>query len=245
MTPIQEYNYYIFRIILVFKFLLIYSYIRIRIVGLWFKRPVKGAGYKSNDMAWPHQPEVEALSINETQRRDNSMQILRRFWIALALITTLSLTLSQVAFGWGGSSGDSWSSSDSTSGWSSGDSTSGWSSGDSTGGWTAEDCRSCHDDWQNLPLQFSNVDNHHKLIGTPVNHPTAPNAELSDHYVCTSCHVVPLDGNFSAERDCLQCHDVNTVANRYRGNRHHDTDTARSRRCSTCHSRMPGGRSWR
>lgn len=110
--------------------------------------------------------------------------------------------------------------------------------------WVAADCRSCHDDWTSLPLGVSNPDNHHLKVGTTINHTTAPNAVLGQLYDCTTCHVFTWsDAEYrfimNAERNCFVCHGLATVANQYLGNRHHDTATARSFQCTTCHARMP------
>jgi len=164
------------------------------------------------------------------------------------MLLFVSITASHNAFAWGDRS---WS--DGSSSWSDDGSSGSW--GDGGEEWAAADCRSCHEDWQNLPLRASNPDNHHLLVGTTTRHTTAPNAVIGQPYDCTTCHVFTWSFEearyvMEAERNCLNCHQLETVANQYRGNRHHDTETARSRSCSTCHARMPeghfsfGGDSW-
>ena len=111
--------------------------------------------------------------------------------------------------------------------------------------WLAEECRSCHDDYENLPLKVSNPDNHHIRYGTPILHTTAPNSAADDDglYDCLTCHTMGWNElgypSITLERDCLQCHELLTVANRKTGNRHHDTGTAIGGQCDVCHCRMP------
>ena len=111
--------------------------------------------------------------------------------------------------------------------------------------WFAEECRSCHDDHTNLPLKTTNPDNHHRLQGTEILHPTAPNSATDDDglYDCLTCHVFRMTRlqtiDIHPERNCFQCHELQTVANRKKGNRHHDTETSVGGQCDICHCRMP------
>jgi len=111
--------------------------------------------------------------------------------------------------------------------------------------WLTEECRSCHDDHTNLPLKAGNPDNHHVLYGTEILHPTAPNSAADDDglYDCLTCHIVRMTElgtiDVSPERDCFTCHELQTVANRKEGNRHHDTETSIGGQCDICHCRMP------
>lgn len=123
--------------------------------------------------------------------------------------------------------------------------------------WSYEECKSCHYDYENLPLNASNPDRHHLLIGTRIKtmddwdlhgewpYKTAPNHESDDDgfYDCLTCHVVsegPLGFiDVSPVRDCFGCHEEDSVINNVPGNRHHATETAVSGECVVCHCVMP------
>jgi len=123
--------------------------------------------------------------------------------------------------------------------------------------WAYKECKECHYDYQNLdPLTTSNPNKHHKLIGTKLKtmkdwetegkwpYPTAPNFETDEDgiYDCLTCHINRKNSEgyiVPAERDCISCHELTTVANNVPGNRHHGTETAVNGQCVVCHCRMP------
>lgn len=109
---------------------------------------------------------------------------------------------------------------------------------------TAAKCRVCHvkrfekgdsplAEW----LQWRNPDKHHLKVGKKVECPTGPpGADLGDVYDCTSCHRFVWDSEtvsykFDVFRDCLYCHDVNTVTGPPMSNRH----PMMGRPCGACH----------
>ncbi len=109
--------------------------------------------------------------------------------------------------------------------------------------WTAEECRSCHDNYQGLSLNASNSDLHHYLTGkkTRLFGAKVPNEETdgSDLYYCMTCHPI---GNTSGgyveiltERNCLKCHSQGTEIS-YR--HHYKTGASTNYNCSSCHSRL-------
>ncbi len=155
-------------------------------------------------------------------------------FLAILLISTVD------ANAWGSSrsyssDGNTWSSSGSS-----------WNDS-SYGGWggslTEEDCRRCHENLDRFPqLQDFNPDKHHLLVGLEIPWSTiAPYGVSGDYYECTSCHVVEqfndVDFQINVERDCLECHPIQTVTGSPRSdNVHHMTETYRQRRCNDCHS---------
>ncbi len=109
---------------------------------------------------------------------------------------------------------------------------------------TAAKCRVCHvqrfekgdsplAEW----LEWRNPDKHHLKVGTKVECPTGPpGADLGDVYDCTSCHRFVWDNEtasykFDIFRDCLYCHNVDTVTGPPMNNRH----PMMGRPCGVCH----------
>ncbi len=109
---------------------------------------------------------------------------------------------------------------------------------------TAAKCRVCHvkrfekgdsplAEW----LQWRNPNKHHLKVGKKVECPTGPpGADLGDVYDCTSCHRFVWNSEtvsykFDVFRDCLYCHDVNTVTGPPMSNRH----PMMGRPCNVCH----------
>jgi len=123
--------------------------------------------------------------------------------------------------------------------------------------WFYKECKSCHYDYENLdPLTTSNPNKHHVLIGTKIKtmedwetagewpYQTAPNhnTDADGFYDCLTCHLNSKNEEgrlVPAERNCLNCHVLTTVANNVPGNRHHATETAVTGQCVVCHCRMP------
>jgi hypothetical protein len=170
--------------------------------------------------------------------------------ITTAIFTATLLLSSVDASAWGSSEsssydGGTWGSSGSS--YSDTSSGSSWDDGSSgSGGWggslTEEDCRICHENLDRFPqLQDINPDKHHLLVGLEIPSSTiAPYGNPGENYECTSCHAVEQFNDvfqIAVERDCLQCHPIQTVTGSPRSeNVHHMTETYRQRRCNDCHS---------
>lgn len=148
------------------------------------------------------------------------------------------------AFSWGSSSYSSSYSSSSSSYDSSRSSTSSsyssWGSGSSL---TEDDCRECHENLDRFTLlKYENPDKHHLLVKETIPYNTiAPDGSPGEEYECFSCHSIEedIEGNFkiNVERDCLQCHPLNSVTGAPRSsNVHHMSETYRRFSCNICHS---------
>ena len=160
--------------------------------------------------------------------------------ISLALISIFLLFPAEKSYAWGSSRS---SGSDSYSGetsYSSGSTDYDSSYGGRGGTLTEDDCRNCHENLDYFPqLVDTNPGKHHILVGLHIPSWTiAPYGNAGENYDCFSCHTVDqtddLEFQASVIRDCLQCHPVRTVTG-YSGNVHHETPTARARRCGVCH----------
>ena len=166
----------------------------------------------------------------------------------IALVAVVTIVASQGLYARGGMMGGGWSSSGSTTDTS--DSTADTSTTTSTdpyvsrrggnGPLTEQVCRNCHENLELFPmLRVNNPSRHHALIGMTIEHTTSPNGTIGQPYECQSCHVFGWSAEtqtyeFTAFRDCLHCHSLDTVSGKH-GNRHHATATARSRQCHVCH----------
>jgi hypothetical protein len=109
---------------------------------------------------------------------------------------------------------------------------------------TEADCRLCHENPDQFPVDDETVPNrHHLLVDTVISDPSdAPFGIPGELYKCFSCHEIdtnPGHVDFIVERDCLVCHiqspDGLTV--------HHQTDLAlgtlpQGPDCQACHGSL-------
>jgi hypothetical protein len=109
----------------------------------------------------------------------------------------------------------------------------------------ASDCRLCHENPDQFPLEDETISNrHHLLYGTVIpQHTDAPYGISGELYECLSCHAVQSNGGvltFLIERDCIMCH---TYDNPSELNVHHQTDLAlgnlpQGPDCKVCHGSL-------
>jgi hypothetical protein len=105
-----------------------------------------------------------------------------------------------------------------------------------------EDCRFCHENPDQFPVEDETIPNrHHLLINTVIPDPTdAPFGTPGELYECLSCHEVdPITGDFIVERDCLVCH----IQDPSELTVHHRTDLAQGTLpqgpdCQACHGSL-------
>ena len=107
------------------------------------------------------------------------------------------------------------------------------------------DCRLCHENSDQFPLEDETLSNrHHLLYGAVIPQRTnAPYGNPGELYECLSCHAVESNGGvitFLIERDCIMCH---TRDNPSELNVHHRTDLAlgnlpQGPDCKACHGSL-------
>ena len=109
---------------------------------------------------------------------------------------------------------------------------------------TEEDCRLCHENPDQYPVEDETLQNrHHLLYGTEIPDPTdAPFGNPGDSFNCLTCHEVininPIE--FLVERDCMLCH---IQGSSFELTVHHRTDAAlgnlpQGPDCKVCHGSL-------